>query len=88
MSGDKHHRRRLIRRHLADLHTKLEAALPWHLDIEKNEIETILLQQALGCEWIVQTFGGKVSLSECGTNRITSSEERTLKQELAFGGPA
>ena len=57
MRSDKNDRGSPIRLHPADLHTQLETGLPRHLDIEKNEVEMFLLQEALRGERIIQAFG-------------------------------
>ena len=74
MGGDKHHRGRTVRCHLTDVHAEIEATLSRHLDIEKDEVEMILLQQALCGERIIQAYGGKVGLSERGTDRLARND--------------
>ena len=55
MRSDKNDWSAAIRLHRTDLHAQLEAGLPRHLDIEKNEIEMFPLQEALRRERIIQS---------------------------------
>ncbi len=45
MRRDKHYWGRAIRSHLLDFRAEFEAVLSRHLDVEKDEIEMILLQE-------------------------------------------
>ena len=76
MRRDKHHWSRAVCSHLADFRAEFEAALSRHLDIEKDEIEMIVLQQTLRSERIIEAYGSKVPLLERGTDGLARNDMR------------
>ena len=71
MRSDKNDWSSPIRLHPTDLYAQLEAGLPWHLDIEKNEVEMFPLQEPLRGERIIQAFGIKAGSAQRGGNRFS-----------------
>ena len=71
MGRDEHDWSRTVRRHLADFHAEFKTGLSRHLNIEKDKVEMILLEQTLRGERIIQAHSTKVGLSERGTDRFT-----------------
>src|SRR3989440_11589350 len=82
MRSDKNDRSSSIRLHPADLYTQLEAGLPRHLDIEKNEVEMFPLQEALRGERIIQAFAPKTGLSQRGADRFARDNFVVYYQDL------
>src|SRR5438552_10214172 len=89
MGGDKYYRGQTVRRHRADFHAELEPTLSRHLDIEEDEIKTILLQQALRGKRIIQAYGMKISLPERGTDCFAGHDlvvdHQNLPRRHSFG---